>query len=360
MNTMKKGKSLLKEDSLVKILDTTIRDGSYAIDFKFSCNDVAEIVKKLEKLNIDYIEIGHGMGLNASSPQNGISLHTDIEYMEVAKDNLKKSNFGFFCIPGIARIEDLKTAKKYGVTFVRVGVNADQLQDAIPYVEAARNIGLIVMVNFMKSYIISPKQFGKNVKMAEKIGAEYVYLVDSAGGMLPEQIKNYYEEAKDNCNIKLGFHGHNNMGLAVSNTVFCVENGFDIVDCSLQGLGRSSGNASTEMLIMTLKKKGYDVDIDIPRLLEYGYVLLRDIKGNGVQNPLDLICGYTDFHSSYLKYIYKCCNELNVDPLRLIIAYSKIDKKNMHYEKLCDIAKTLPRDYENHPYKFTQYFRDEV
>ena len=196
--------------------------------------------------------------------------------------------------------------------------------------------------------------------MAEKIGAEYVYLVDSAGGMLPEQIKNYYEEAKDNCNIKLGFHGHNNMGLAVSNTVFCVENGFDIVDCSLQGLGRSSGNASTEMLIMTLKKKGYDVDIDIPRLLEYGYVLLRDIKGNGVQNPLDLICGYTDFHSSYLKYIYKCCNELNVDPLRLIIAYSKIDKKNMHYEKLCDIAKTLPRDYENHPYKFTQYFRDEV
>ena len=115
MNTMKKGKSLLKEDSLVKILDTTIRDGSYAIDFKFSCNDVAEIVKKLEKLNIDYIEIGHGMGLNASSPQNGISLHTDIEYMEVAKDNLKRSNFGFFCIPGIARIEDLKTAKNMGL-----------------------------------------------------------------------------------------------------------------------------------------------------------------------------------------------------------------------------------------------------
>lgn len=344
----------------MKILDTTIRDGSYAVDFKFSCNDVAEIIKKLEKLNMDYIEIGHGMGLNASSLEHGISLHTDIEYMETAKAALNKTDFGFFCIPEIARIEDLKIAKDHGVSFVRIGVNADQPEKALSYIEAAKNCGLTVMTNYMKSYIISPEIFAKNAKMAKNAGADYVYLVDSSGGMLPEQIKSYYEETKSKCDIKLGFHGHNNMGLAVYNSIFCIENGFDIIDCSLQGLGRSSGNASTEMTVMALKKKGYNIDIDIPKLLEYGYALLRDIKGHNIQNPLDMVCGYADFHSSYLKTVYECCSKLNVDPLRLIIAYSKIDKTNMDYNKLCEIAKTLPKDYENHPYKFTQYFKNEV
>ena len=110
----------------MKILDTTIRDGSYSVDFKFSCDDVAEIIGKLEKLGVEYIEIGHGMGLNASSPAHGVSLHTDVEYMNTANKTLKKSKFGFFCIPGIARMDDLYIAKQNGVGFLRIGVNADQ------------------------------------------------------------------------------------------------------------------------------------------------------------------------------------------------------------------------------------------
>ena len=110
----------------MKILDTTLRDGSYAVNFKFSCEDVTEFVKKLEILNMDYIEIGHGMGLNASSFERGIAMNTDVEYMEAAKQSIDHTPFGFFCIPGIARLEDLKVAKDHGVSFVRVGVNADQ------------------------------------------------------------------------------------------------------------------------------------------------------------------------------------------------------------------------------------------
>lgn len=80
----------------MKILDTTIRDGSYAIDFKFTCEDVTEIAARLEKLGMEYIEIGHGMGLNASSPENGISLHTDMEYMHAVKRVLKKPSLDSF------------------------------------------------------------------------------------------------------------------------------------------------------------------------------------------------------------------------------------------------------------------------
>ncbi len=340
----------------MKILDTTIRDGSYAVDFKFSCDDVAEIVGRIEKLGIEYIEIGHGMGLNASSPEHGISLHSDIEYMNAARNALKKSVFGFFCIPGIARIEDLHIARENGVAFVRVGVNADQPEKAKEYVLEATRLGFTVMTNFMKSYIVTPEQFAKNAELVESYGTDYVYLVDSAGSMLPDEIGAYYAATREKTNVKMGFHGHNNLGLAVSNSIYCAQNGFDLIDCSLQGLGRSLGNASTEMVVMALKKLGYEIDIDIPRLLEYGYISLRDITTRNLQNPLDLVCGYAGFHSGYLKDIYKCCNEKNVDPLRLIIAYSEIDRKNMHYGKLCEVAENLPKDFENHPYKFRSFF----
>lgn len=340
----------------MQILDTTIRDGSYSVDFKFSCDDVQEIIGKLETLGLEYIEIGHGMGLNASSPEHGISLHTDIEYMDTANRTLKKSKFGFFCIPGIARIEDLHIAKQHGVSFVRVGVNATQPNDAIDYVIEAKKLGLQVMVNYMKTYLVTPHEFSANARMAEDCGADYVYLVDSAGSMLPEELGEYYDEVRKTSKIKLGFHGHNNLGLAVANSIYCAQKGFDMIDCSLQGIGRSLGNASTEQVVMLLQRLGYPIDIDIPKLLEYGYVLLRDISPKDLQNPLDLVCGYAGFHSGFLKDIYHCCMEKKVDPLRLIIAYSARNRQNIDYEQLCEVADTLPRDLENHPYKFGAYF----
>ncbi len=340
----------------MKILDTTVRDGSYAIDFKFTCDDVIDIIKRLEYLGFEYIEIGHGQGLNASSPEHGISLHTDVEYMEAARKTLTKSKYGFFCIPGIARLEDLHIAKEHGVSFVRVGVNANQVELAEEYVKEAKKLGMEVMVNFMKSYIVSPEEFAMNAVKAESYGADFVYIVDSAGCMLQEEIGKYYDAVREKSNIKLGFHGHNNLGMAVANSVYCADKGFDMIDCSLQGLGRSLGNASTEMTVMTLKKKGYPIDIDIPCLLEYGYMLLRNVSKKELQNPLGLVCGYAGFHSGFLKDIYRCCEEKKVDPMRLIIAYSEIDQRGMDREKLNEVADKLPKDLDRHPYSFRDYF----
>lgn len=346
-----------------QILDTTIRDGSYAVDFKFTCSDVKDIVSRLVKLGIEYIEIGHGLGLNASSPERGESLFSDTEYIKAAKSCSENSKLGVFCIPGIARIEDLVQAKENGISFIRIGVTVEDFDSAIEYISAAKNIGLTVMVNFMKSYAVSPEEFAEAAYSAHKMGAECVYLVDSAGCMLPEDIEEFYcavaEKSKD---IRLGFHGHNNLNMAVANSLKCVELGFDIVDTSFQGLGRSIGNTPTEMFVMALKKKYGEqiIDIDIPRLLEYGYAVLKEITNRELYNPLDLICGYTGFHSSYLKDIYKCCNEVEIDPLRLIIEYTKFNKTSIDYAVLKETAKQLPKDnVDEHPYNFRKYFSNK-
>lgn len=345
----------------MKIMDTTIRDGSYAIDYKFTLTDVSNIVLKLVKLGVEYIEIGHGMGIDASSPEHGISLYSDSEYIEAAKKVSGASKLGMFCIPGVAKLENLESVKERGLDYVRIGISADELEKAKPFIDEAKRVGLTVMVNFMKSYVFSPEFTAKQADVATKCGAEYIYLVDSAGTMLPEDLKDYYDAIISvNADIKIGYHGHNNMGMAVANSIACTEMGFSFIDCSFQGLGRSAGNTSFEMFVMALQKKYGEKysNIDVPKLLEYGYVSLKDFRNINLLNPLDLVCGYAGFHSSFLKYIFRCCCKYEVDPLRLIIAYSEKNKKSMDYELLCSVAMQLPNDdsVEEHPYHFRRYF----
>ena len=344
----------------MNILDTTVRDGSYVVDFKFTLDDVNSIVNKAARLGIKYIEIGHGMGLNASSVQHGESLHTDVEYMDAASDYSVHYNsmLGMFCIPGIARLEDLRIAKEHGMSFVRIGYNATDFVKAVPYIREAKKQGLIVMNNLMKSYIITPEEFGSTAKMASDEGVDAVYIVDSSGYMTPGSLDKFVDVIREKSDIKIGFHGHNNIGLAVYNTVHAVDKGVDFIDCTFQGIGRSLGNASVEQTVMALKRTGYEIDMDMACLLEFGYSALRNIVDVKLMHPLDMMCGYAGFHSGYLKQIYKCCSEKHVDPMRLIMAYSLLDKENMDYDKLLEIADLLPVDNDDNPYNFKKYFSE--
>ncbi len=340
----------------MKILDTTIRDGSYAVDFKFSNKDVQDLVAKSHRIGIEYIEIGHGQGLNASSYEHGFALQTDTEYMDAAREVAGSSKLGFFCIPGIARVEDIDIAKEHGIAFIRVGVTVRDYERAIPYIERCKENCLEVFVNFMKTYTATPQEFGDASADLYKKGVKCVYIVDSAGSMSAQDIREYIFATREQSDINIGFHGHNNLGLAVDNTLYCVERGVDFIDCTFQGLGRSLGNAPLEQVVMVMERRGYTTGFDIPRVLEYGYAGLRNIVRERLINPLDYVCGYACFHSSFLKYIYKCSTEKKVDPLRLIIAYSKENQITMDYEKLCKVADSLPKDMDDNPYNFGEYF----
>ena len=121
-----------------EFLDTTIRDGGYAINFQFSISDVERIAESLEEAGIRYIEIGHGVGLNGSSAVHGVALHSDAEYMKAARGCLSRAGYGMFCIPGIAQLSDLELASEHGMKFVRIGTNITQVQQAQAYVEKAK------------------------------------------------------------------------------------------------------------------------------------------------------------------------------------------------------------------------------
>ncbi len=343
-----------------EILDTTIRDGSYAINFTFTALDVYNIVKDLDQVGVKYIEVGHGVGFNAKKMGYTQAVESDEAYLEAANSAVTNAKYGMFCIVNVARLSDLKMAAKHNMGFVRIGADVSKIDEMEAYIKTAKDYGMTVMANFMKSYVLSPEALAEKALLAESFGAEAIYVVDSAGGMFPHHIRDYYNAIRKVSNVPLGFHGHNNLGLAIANSLEAVECGYGFIDSTLQGLGRSAGNAATEVLVAALEKQGYNTKIELLELLEIGQKYIQpliDLKGSRI---LDTIAGYSEFHSSYMGHIHKYAAKYSVDPAKLIIEMAKIDKVNLDEAVLDKIAKELKKEAINlGKYDFRKYVGGE-
>ena len=151
--------------------------------------------------------------------------------------------------------------------FIRIGARADDVGIAVSNVAHALQCGLEVWFQLMRSSRCMPEQLLEQAKYVEGMGAAVVYLVDTAGAFLPEQVAEIIGAFKAALKIRVGFHGHNNLGLAVANSLAAGAAGADLVDGSLRGLGRDAGNAQMEALVIALQKKGHLQSVDLSRLL---------------------------------------------------------------------------------------------
>jgi 4-hydroxy 2-oxovalerate aldolase len=328
------------------ILDCTLRDGSYVIDFQFTRADTENIACLLDEAGFPYIEVGHGVGLGASEQGKNIAAASDVEYMQAAAKAVKRGKWGMFCIPGIASLEHLRVAADNGMDFVRIGTNISEVDSSAPFIDLAKKLNIEVYANFMKSYVLSPLEFARLVARSAGFGAEMVYLVDSAGGMLPNEVRSYLQVAREEApHVPLGFHGHNNLGLAVANSLVCAEEGVAMVDTSLQGFGRSAGNTPTEQFLSTLVRSGYKVDIDPVKTMHLGETLIRPrIERRGLCS-LDMAAGLAQFHSSYMPALLSASKRYHVDPRLLIIELCRHDKINASKELIDRIATNLEPDH---------------
>jgi 4-hydroxy 2-oxovalerate aldolase len=324
------------------ILDCTIRDGSYAVDFKFTAEDTATIAEQLQRIGIRYIEVGHGLGLGASEAGKGVAASHDIDVLERTKARITTAGVGMFFIPGIGTADHLRAAAAAGLDFVRIGQNADAIEEAWPFVELARELGVEPFVNFMKTYGILPTQFAESSRAAAEVGAAGVYVVDSAGGMLPHEVTEYVETTRGVTPLPIGFHGHSNLHLAVANSLAALDAGATYIDTSLYGIGRSSGNVPTEVMVAVLDRLGIDTGVDPQAAIDVAEAYLRPLAEH--LHPHDMTAvslGYGRFHSSFLPRALRAAEENDVNPFRLIVALGRRDVMNMSEELLADVIAEL-------------------
>ena len=322
------------------IMDCTLRDGSYSIDFQFNKKDTRTIVSKLSRARIPLIEVGHGVGLGASKNGYGASASSDEDYCEAASKGISKSSkWGVFCIPGIASLDDLKMTFDYGIDFVRIGTNIENVDSSKEFIQLAKKHNVKVFANFMKSYTESPKKLASVAKKSRDYGSDVIYIVDSSGGMYPDQLEKYIQEVQNmNLNVDLGFHGHNNLGMGMANCLISIKNGVKYIDATLQGIGRSSGNVILEHLCCAFKSKGYANKIDPVQVMGIGEKYIRPLlKTQGVSS-LDITAGWKLFHSSYMLTVIKISKKHKIDPRRLIEHIYDNNVKDLSEENLEFIA----------------------
>lgn len=313
---------------MINILDCTIRDGSYATNYQWDNEVLVSLVSGLSRAGIPYIEVGNGTGLgmyrkvNEAKPDQEYFTHT-IKY----KNN---SKIGVFFIPSIGSYDDILNFKNEGGDFIRIGINATETQQAIPYIEYAKQLGLEVFCNLMKTYAISVYQLAFASAPLINAGVDCIYIVDSAGGMTPQQVQDYFSAMHAIYDISLGFHGHNNLLMANANSYMAVRSGATFVDATLMSLGRGAGNAQIESLVALFQKtKMLREEIDVNMLCNLSDDIIHDIRKDQKANTRrNIVIGAANFHDSYLpiaeKYAQKYCINTEV----LITEVSKVNMVN--------------------------------
>jgi 4-hydroxy-2-oxovalerate aldolase len=324
-----------------EILEVTLRDGSYLVDFQFTADDTTLIASALDSAGFRWIEVGHGLGLGATALGRGAAACSDVEYMQAAAEAVQLGRWGMFFIPGIGQAEDLRVAAAHNMGFVRIGTNTADVGTARPFIELAKNLGITVSYNAMKSYAVSPEEFARCCRLARNWGADIVCLVDSAGGMYPEDVAAYLTAAKDACDARLGFHAHDNLALAMANTIRALDCGATLVDSSLQGIGRSAGNTISEVLVAIMQRRGLLPGFDLNTVTDLGQALIQPALRRRGMDPMAVISGAARFHSSFTPKLQQYARKYGVDVRDLIVRLCEHDQLNAPDRLLEDLSREI-------------------
>lgn len=303
----------------VKIVDTTMRDGSHAMSHSFTKEQVERIAAGLDEAGVDIIEITHGDGLAGSSINYGFSKTRDIDLIKAAAPHIKKSKLGALLLPGIGTIEDLKEARACGVEAVRIATHVTEADVAIQHIKAAKEMKMFTVGFLMMTHMAEPEKIVEQAKLFEECGVDYINLADSAGHLLPDEVKARISLLKEKVSVPVGFHAHNNMGLAIANSVAAIESGAEYIDATLRGLGAGAGNCQEEVLIAVLNRMGIETNVDLDLIMQAAEETVEPIMLRPQTiDTASLMLGYAGVYSSFLLHAKRAAERFGL-PVKEIL-----------------------------------------
>lgn len=329
----------------MKFFDCTLRDGANVVGNGFSVDLTISMINALISNGITDIEIGNAKGIGAYEKLSAKAPADDVSYITAVKPYLPLANIGMFML---AKIYDEKRIEEFrgsGLSFIRVGEVAGNGKSAVNAVRAVKKNGFFCRYSLMRGYVLSAQQLADEATMLQNEGVDAITIMDSAGTMYPDEVKEYVEELKNRLSIPVGFHGHSNLGLSQANALAAAQAGVDEIDCGLLGMARSAGNCATEIAALTLNKAGYINNVNcfglldylendlVPAMSKYGY--------KPAVSPEDLILGYAGCHSNYLGIMKQVAKEKGVNLFQLICKVSDIDRANPTEELIRNTAASL-------------------
>lgn len=323
----------------IRIVDTTLRDGAHSISHQYTVEQVRAIAGGLDEAGVDVIEISHGDGLGGSSIQYGFDRTADEEKLKAASDVVSRAKIAVLLLPGIGTKEDLKMAAGYNVRVARIATHVTEANISEQHIGLAKKMGMEVLCFLMMNHMADIETMAGQARLMEGYGADVVYVVDSAGALLPHQAGERVRALRERLEIGVGFHAHDNLGLGVGNTLAAIEAGATVVDGSLRGMGGGAGNAMLEALVAVLHKAGYETGVDLYKLMDVGEQVVRPI----MQRPQEkdnasLILGYAGVYSTFLLHTYRAAQKYGLDARDILMELGRRGAVGGQEDWIIDVA----------------------
>ncbi|MEC9340632.1 MAG: 4-hydroxy-2-oxovalerate aldolase [Pseudomonadota bacterium] len=289
----------------VTVHDMCLRDGMHAKRHQITLEQMVDIATGLDEAGVPLIEVTHGDGLDGSSINYGFGLHTDEEYLKAVLPKLKNAKVSCLLVPGIGTVDQLHMAADLGISCVRVATHCTEADVGEQHIGLARKLNLDAVGFLMMAHMEPPEKILEQAKLFESYGATCLYVTDSAGYMLPDDVKAKISLLRENIapEIELGFHAHNNLAMSVANSLAAVEAGANRIDGSAAGLGAGAGNTPLETFIAVCDRMEIETGVNLYKIMDVAEDIVKPIMDQPVRVDRDsLSLGYAGTYSTFLLH----------------------------------------------------------
>ncbi|WP_410652694.1 4-hydroxy-2-oxovalerate aldolase [Amycolatopsis sp. cmx-4-54] len=305
----------------VTVCDSTLRDGNHAVAHRLGVDDIRTYARAAALAGVDVVEVGHGNGLGASSIQVGLAAVDDLTMLRTAKAELRDTRLGVLSMPGFCCVErDLKPALDCGVDEVRVGAHCTEADVTRQQITMLNDLGVVAKGILLMSHMIGAAELLEQARRMQDYGARGVILMDSAGAYTQSDVEEKVGTLVEHLDIAVGFHAHNNLGLAVANTVTAVAAGATIVDVTSRGFGAGAGNAPLELVAANLHKTGVPTRLRLFEALDAADLahtaFVRRVPTN---DGITITSGIAGVFSGFAGPVRRAGEQFGVDPREILV-----------------------------------------
>ncbi|QHE88837.1 4-hydroxy-2-oxovalerate aldolase [Hydrogenophaga sp. BPS33] len=330
----------------ITVHDMTLRDGMHPKRHQLTLEQMKAVACGLDAAGVPLIEVTHGDGLGGSSVNYGFPAHTDEAYLGAVIPLMQQARVSALLIPGIGTVDHLQMAFELGVATIRVATHCTEADVSEQHIARSRALGLDTVGFLMMAHMSTPQALVKQALLMESYGAHCLYITDSAGYMLPDDVTARVGALRDALKpeTELGFHGHHNLAMGVANSIAAIEAGANRIDAAAAGLGAGAGNTPMEVFVAVCARMGIETGVDVFAIQDVAEDIVVPLMDQPIRidrNALTL--GYAGVYSSFLLFAQRAEKKYGVSARDLLVELGRRGLVGGQEDMIEDTAITMAR-----------------
>lgn len=334
------------EGRKVLLHDMCLRDGMHAKREQISVEQMVRVATALDAAGVPLIQVSHGAGMGGNSLQHGFALASNEAYLQAVCPLMTQAKVSVLLIPGLGTMRELHSAYDCGARSVHVATHCTEADTSPQHIAFARKLGMDTTGFLMMAHLNSPEGLAQQGKLMESYGAQTVYITDSAGHMLPDDVKARVQALKAvlRPDTEIGFHGHHNLGLGIWNSIAAIEAGASRIDGSVAGLGAGAGNTPLEALLAVCERLGIHTGVDLFKLMDVAEEVIVPMMDHIVRVDRDaLTLGFAGVYSTFLLHAKRAVARFGVPARDILVELGRKKMIGGQEDMIEDTAMTLAK-----------------